>query len=78
MLYSLTCNPSTSYLVRYGRTMTNVPRRDNLPINCDHFTLVPSMYVSDGIFYDDILPSVFLMLFVSPLTECLMFGFVSS
>ena len=35
MLYSQMSNPSTSYLVRYGRTMI-----DNLPIKCDHFTLL--------------------------------------
>ena len=69
ILYSQMSNPSTSYLVRYVRTMTNVSGRDNLPIECDHITLlIPSLYRYYGVIYDDILPSVLCVLSVSPLT----------
>ncbi len=81
-LILVTSNPITSYLARYGRTMTNVSSRDNLPIKCDHIhssvTLLPSLYRYYGVVYDDILPSVLCVLCVSPLTECFMFGFVPS
>lgn len=77
-------DPSTSYLVRYGRSMTNVSIRGKLPIECDHIhcvTLVPGLYRYYGVLcttQDDILPSILLLLSVSPLTECFMFGFVPS